>query len=318
MSIAAAALPGLALAAQEDGRYPVRPLRLVAGFPAGGAADAQARLVAHHLGELLGQQVIVDNRAGAAGSIGADAVAKAPADGYTLLLAASSVFAINPWLYRKLPFDVQRDFALVGQLASFQSVVVVPNASPFHSLRDLLASARATSQGLPYGSPGTGTTAHLAAELLRRSAHVELLHVPYKGDAPLLSDVVGGQLPAAFVNMAPALPLLQAQRLRALAVTGATRWPSLPAVPTVQEQGFAGTAVTGWSGLAVRSGTPAPIVARLAGALQEVLRNGELREQFLSQGAEPHYASAQDFTRFAAAERKRFGAVIRDAGISVD
>jgi tripartite-type tricarboxylate transporter receptor subunit TctC len=316
---AAAVLAPWAHAQGDDAaHYPTRLIRLVAGYPAGGAADAQARLLASKLGEVLGQPVVVENRAGAAGSLGADVVAKAPADGYTILLAASSIFAINPWLYKKLPFDVERDFALVGQLASFQSVVVVPNNSPYKTLKDVVADARANPDKVSYGSPGTGTTAHLSAELLRRVTKVSMVHVPYKGDAPLLTDVIGTQIPLAFVNMAPALPLIETGRLRALAVTGATRAPSLPQVPTMEEQGFPGTAVVGWSGLAVRAGTAPSIISKLSNALRDALRNAQLRERFLAQAAEPHYTTAAEFTRFAAAEHQRFGVVIREAGITAD
>jgi tripartite-type tricarboxylate transporter receptor subunit TctC len=315
----AGALPAAAIAQPESiASWPSRPIRLVAGFPAGGAADAQSRLLAAKLGEVLHQQVIVDNRPGAAGSLSADIVAKAPADGYTVLLAASSIFAINPWLYKKLPFDAQRDLTLVAQVASFQSVVVVPQGSPYTSLREVMADAQAHPGKWSYGSPGAGTASNLSAELLRSTTHVQLVHVPYKGDAPLLADVLGAQLPLAFVNMQPALALIEAGKLRVLAVTGPKRSPNLPQVPTMEELGYAGTAVTGWSGLAVRAGTPPALVAKLSSALRDLLRNPELRDKLIAQASEPHYADSAEFTRFAAAERQRFGAVIRQSGITSD
>jgi tripartite-type tricarboxylate transporter receptor subunit TctC len=315
----AGAMPAAAIAQPESAAgWPSRPIRLVAGFPAGGSADAQARLLAAKLGEVLHQQVIVDNRPGAAGSLSADIVAKAPADGYTVLLAASSIFAINPWLYKKLPFDAQRDLTLVAQVASFQSVVVVPQGSPYTSMREVMADAQAHPGKWSYGSPGAGTASNLSAELLRSTTRVQLVHVPYKGDAPLLADVLGAQLPLAFVNMQPALTLIEAGKLRVLAVTGVKRSPNLPQVPTLEELGYAGTGVNGWSGLAVRSGTPPAVVARLSSALRDLLRNPEVREKLLAQAAEPHYADSAEFTRFAAAERQRFGAVIRQTGITSD
>jgi tripartite-type tricarboxylate transporter receptor subunit TctC len=313
-----AALPAAFAQGESPAAWPTRPIRLVAGYPAGGSADAQSRLLATKLGEALHQPVIVENRPGAAGSLSADIVAKAPADGYTVLLAASSIFAINPWLYKKLPFDVQRDLTLVGQVASFQSVVVVPPASPYKTLADVMADARAHPGKVSYGTPGSGTAAHLSAELLRSVSKTQMVHVPYKGDAPLLTDLVGAQVPLAFVNMQPSLPLVEAGKLRVLAVTGARRSPNLPQVATIEEQGFPGTGVNGWSGLAVRAGTPPAIVARLSNALRDILRNPELRDKLIAQASEPHYADSAEFTRFAAAERQRFGQVIREAGITGD
>ena len=317
-SALAAALPAAWAQGEAPAAWPTRPIKLVAGYPAGGSADAQARLLATKLGEVLRQPVIVENRPGAAGSLSADIVAKAPADGYTVLLAASSIFAINPWLYKKLAFDVQRDFTLVGQVASFQSVVAVPVASPYKTLADVMADARAHPGKVSYGSPGSGTAAHLSAELLRSVSHAQIVHVPYKGDAPLLSDLVGGQVPLAFVNMQPSLPLIEAGKLRVLAVTGAKRSPVLPQVPTIEEQGYPGTGVNGWSGLAVRAGTPPAIVSKFSTALRDVLRNPDLRDKLIAQASEPHYADSAEFTRFAAAERERFGRVIRESGITGD
>lgn len=310
-------VPALA-GAQPEEAYPVRPLRLVVGYPPGGAADAQARVVAGRLGEGIGQQVIVDNRPGAAGNVSADVVARSPADGYTVLLAASSIFAINPWLYRKAGFDVERDFALVGQMTSFQNVVVTGGGSAMQSMQDLAAAARAQPDKLPYGSPGSGTTAHIAAELFRRAAGVKLVHAPYKGDAQAIVDTVGGQLPVAFVNMAAALPLIRSGKLRALAVSGNARSSLLPEVRTMEELGYAGAVVTGWSGLAVRAGTPAAAIQKLSQALREALRQGDVRERFLAQAAEPQFSTPADFTRFADTERQRFGTIIREAGITAE
>ena len=315
---AAALVPVRALAEESPAAWPTRPIKLVAGYPAGGSADAQARLIATKLGEVLHQPVIVENRPGAAGGISADIVAKAPADGYTVLLAASSIFAINPWLYKKLSFDVQRDLALVGQVASFQSVVLVPVGSPYKTLADVIADARTHPNKVSYGSPGSGTAAHLSAELLRSVSKAQIVHVPYKGDAPLLSDLIGAQVPLAFVNMQPSLPLIEAGKVRVLAVTGARRSPNLPHVPTIEEQGFPGTGVNGWSGLAVRTGTPPVIVGKLSNALRDVLRSPDVREKLFAQAAEPHFSDPAEFTRFAAAERQRFGVVIREAGITGD
>ena len=229
--------------AQSTHSYPNRPVHLVVGFPPGGAADAQARLLAAKLGEALGQPVVVDNKPGAGGNIGADAVAKATPDGYTILLAPSAAMAINPWLYPKLPYDAQRDFTYVGQFTTFQGVVAVGMEQPFKSLKELVSQAATQSGKLAYGTPGNGTTPHLAAELFQRIAHIKLTHVPYRGDAPALTDAIGGQVQVVFVNMSAAVPLIKSAMLRALAVTGKSRSPSLPDTPTIEEAGFPGSAV---------------------------------------------------------------------------
>ncbi|WP_395702880.1 Bug family tripartite tricarboxylate transporter substrate binding protein [Aquabacterium sp.] len=298
--------------------FPSKPIKLVVGFPPGGSADAQARLIAAKLGAQLGQQVIVDNRPGAGGNIGADAVAKAPPDGHTLLLAAVSAFAINPWLYPRLPFDPARDFAYIGQIASFQGVVVVGPDQPMPSMKALAAYARAHPGQLVYGSPGNGTTPHLAAELFRRAAGVELQHAPYRGDAPALTDVAGGQLPVAFVNLGPAIGLIRSGRVRALAVTGDRRASTLPEVPTLEEAGFAHAAVPGWSGLAAPAGTPPAIVERLAQALKTVAADAEFRQLAEQQSAEVRFVPPAAFAAQAAADRSRFGKLVKDSGITLD
>lgn len=303
----------------QPAAYPNKPLRLVVGFPPGGSADAQARLVAAKLSSVLGQQVLVDNKPGAGGNIGADAVAKAAPDGYTLLLAAVSSFAINPWLYPKLPFDPAKDFAYIGQMTVFQGVVVVAPSQPIQSMKALAAHARSHPGQLVYGSPGNGTTPHLACELFKRSAGVEMQHAPYRGDAPALTDTMGGQLQLAFVNLSPALPLIRDGRLRALAVTGDRRASSLPDVPTMEEAGFAHSAVPSWSGLVAPAGTPPAVIEKLSQALKAVTADAEFRDKVQQQlAAEVRYLHAPAFASLAAADRARFGKLVKESGITLD
>ena len=313
-----AGLAGLAGSAGAQPAYPSRPVRLVVPFPPGGAADAMARAVAARLAEKLGQPFVVDNRAGAGGNVGTEQVAKAPADGYTLVLAAAGAMAISPALYPRLPYDPQRDFSFIGQIASFQGVLAVGAEQPFKTLRDLVAHARANPGRLSYGSPGNGTTPHLAAELLKKAAGIDMTHIPYRGDAPAISEAIGGQVPVAFINIAPAVSVIQSGRLRALAVSGAGRSPLLPGVPTVAESGHPGYSVVGWAGLAAPVGTPAPVIARLAGTLKTVLAGPDLADQLAAQSAEPTYRSSGAFTAYAQAERLRFAQLVREARITLD
>lgn len=304
--------------AQTADSYPQRPVKLVVGFPPGGAADAQARVIAAKLGDSLGQQVVVDNRPGAGGNIGADAVAKATPDGYTILLAPSAAMAINPWLYPKLPYDPLKDFAYVGQYAAFQGVVAVGAEQSIKTIRDMVAAAQAQPGKFAYGSPGNGTTPHLAAELFQRAANASMVHVPYRGDAPAMTDAMAGQVPVVFVNMGTALPLIKSGKLRALAVTGRQRASALPDVPTLEESGYPGSSVVGWVGIAAPANTPAPIVAKLSNALKTAIGNADLREKFAQQAAEPTFTTSAAFTAFVADEKERFGRVIRDARITLE
>jgi tripartite-type tricarboxylate transporter receptor subunit TctC len=304
--------------AQTAENYPTRPVKLVVGFPPGGAADAQARVIAAKLSDALGQQVVVENRPGAGGNIGAEAVAKAVPDGYTILLAPSAAMAINPWLYRKLPYDPLKDFAYVGQYAAFQGVVAVGNEHSIKSVKEMVALARAQPGQIAYGSPGNGTTPHLAGELFQRAARISMVHVPYKGDAPAMTDAIGGQVPMVFVNMGAALPLIKSGKLRALAVTGKQRASSLPDTPTLEESGFPGSAVVGWVGIAAPAKTPASIIGKLSNALRKAVEDPDLREKFALQAAEPTFTTSAAFTAFVGKEKERFGRLIRDARIVLE
>jgi tripartite-type tricarboxylate transporter receptor subunit TctC len=304
--------------AQASEAFPSRLIRLVVGFPPGGAADVQARVLASKLAETLGQQVIVDNKPGAGSNIGAEFVAKSKPDGYTLLLAPSASLAINQWLYPRMSFDPQHDFTFVGQFTTFQGLVAVNPSASFKTLKDLVSFAKAQPGKLVFGSPGNGTTPHLAAELFKSVAHIDMAHASYRGDAAALTDAMAGQTPVVFVNMASALPLIKAGKLRVLAVTGKQRALALPDVPTMEEAGFPGSAVTGWSGLAAPAGTSPVIVAKLSNALKLAVANADLREKLAQQAAEPYFSTPVAFAAFVSEERKRFGQVIKAAQITVD
>jgi tripartite-type tricarboxylate transporter receptor subunit TctC len=317
-ALAAVAAAGIAPSAgAQPTSYPDHAIRLVVGFPAGGSADAQARALAVKLSDVLGQPVIVDNKPGAGGNIGSDAVAKAPPDGYTLLLGAISALSINPSLYPQLPFDPGRDFAYVGQVAAFQGVVVVTPTLPFQSMKELVAQAK-RGGGVTYGSPGNGTTPYLASKLFERVAGIKLQHVPYRGDAAALTDTIAGHVPVSFVNLGPALPLILSGKVRALAVTGNARSSSLPMVPTLEEAGYPRSAVPAWSGIVAPAATPRPVLERLSQALKTVTSDAGFREQMAQQTAEVQYTNGAALAKLAAQDRARLGKVIRDAGISLD
>jgi tripartite-type tricarboxylate transporter receptor subunit TctC len=314
----AMAIGPAAITQAQPSPYPDRPIRLVVGFPAGGSADAQARVLAAKLSDVLGQPVLVENKPGAGGNIGTDAVAKAPADGYTLLLGAVSALSINPALYPHLPFDPARDFAYVGQVAAFQGVVVVTPSEPIHTMKELAARAKVGAGRVTYGSPGNGTTPHLASKLFERSAGIEMQHVPYRGDAPALTDTVAGHVPVSFVNLGPALPLIRSGKVRALAVTGITRSTSLPEIPTLEEAGYPHSAVPAWSGVVAPARTPRAIVERLSQALKTVAGDAGFRDQLAQQTADVQYSSGAALAKLAAQDRARLGKVIREAGITID
>ena len=312
--VVAIALPNPA-AAQA---WPAKPIRIVVPFAPGGGNDVFARQLATRLGETLKQQVIVDNRPGAGGTVGTDAAAKAAPDGYTLLLGHTGTLAINPALYPKLPYDAKTDLVAVGPLARAPLVLVVPAASRLRTLGDLIAAARAAPGRLSYASSGNGTGGHLAGELLEEIAAVRLLHVPYKGTAPALSDLLGGQVDAMFSVIPPALPQIEAGRLRALAVTGLRRSPKLPQVPTAAEAGVQGYESTLAYGLMAPRGTPEPVLRTLGAALAQAVDSPQLRDAFRAEGAEPLAGSAADFAELMRAESEKWARVIRAAGVKAD
>src|SRR5438034_5972010 len=255
-ALAAALLVVAAPVALGQVAYPTKPVRLVVPFPAGGTTDLLARAAAQKLSEAWGQQVIVDNRPGAAGNIGAELVAKAAPDGYTLLMGTVGTHAINASLYAKMPYDHVKDFAPVILVAGVPNVLVVNPSLPVHSVQELIAYAKANPGKLNFASSGSGTSIHLSGELFKVMTGVQMTHVPYKGSAPALQDLLGGQVQLMFDNLPPSLPQIKAGRLRALAVTSATRAPALPDVPTVAEAGLPGFEASSWFGVLAPAGTP--------------------------------------------------------------
>ena len=295
--------------------YPNRPLRIVVPFAAGaGVLDIMARLVGQHLGASLGQQVVIDNRPGAGGIVGAEVVAKAEPDGYTLLMG-NTALVVSPYLYAKLPFEPLADFVPVTLVNSAPLLLVVHPSVPVHSVQELIAYAKARPGQLNYGSGGVGSTPYLATELLKAMAGIDVVHVPYKGGAPALADLVAGQLTFMIENVPGTMPLVKSGKLRALAITSAQRSPLAPDLPTMAEAGVPDYEMVGWNGVFVAKGTPTEIVARLNSDLAKVLRLPDVKEQMATLGAEPGGDSSPAFGAFVKAESARWGRIIKERGI---
>lgn len=298
-------------------QYPSKPIRLVIGFAAGGPSDVAARTIAQKLTEKWGQQVIVDIRPGAGGNIATEIVAKAPADGYTLLEPAFA-HAVNPSLYSKLPFDAVKDFAPILLFASIANVLVVHPSLPVHSVTELIAFAKGRPNQLTYGSAGNGTASHLAGELLVLMGGIKITHVPYKGLAPAHTEIMGGQLSMMFDGIVTGMPAVKAGRLRALGVTTAKRWQGAPDIPTMSEAGLAGFEVNSWFGLLAPAGTPRDIVLRLNSEVARALREPDARERLNSIGAEPMDNTPEEFAAYINAEMAKWAKVVKTAGIRAD
>lgn len=311
-----AALAPLSAFAQSE-----RPTTLVVPYAPGGTSDMLGRLIAQQLAGKLGRGVIVENRAGAGTAVGAAYVARAAADGNTLLLATSTTMAINPSLYPKLPYNPAKDFAPVGLVAAVPLIVVVHPSVNVKTLGELVALARRKPDMLMYGSAGNGSPQHLGAEMFRSVTDIEMRHVPYKGTAPAMTDLVGGQINVMFTDIAPALPHVKSGRLRVLAVTTASRHPLVPDVPTVAESGIPGTKgfeAVAWQGIVAPAGTPASLVADLDRNLAEVLNDPQVQAKFHAMGIEPRTSSPERFAEYIVSETARWGAIIRRSGATVD
>jgi tripartite-type tricarboxylate transporter receptor subunit TctC len=311
-------LSALAMSASAQERFPSKPLRLVVPFAPGGSTDIVARLLAERLAAPLGQPVVVENRAGASGSIGAEAVAKAPADGHTLLMATTGVLAINNSLYPKMSYDAAKDLEPVVFIASITNVLVVAPEFPASSVGELLALARSRPGQLTFASAGAGASTHMSAELFKSLAGVDLVHVPYKGSGPAMPDLMSGRVSMMFENMPGAISHIRAGKLKALAVTGLRRTPALPKVPTVAESGVPGYESLSWSGFAVATGTPREIVARLNRETGAILATPEMRAKLEEQGAEAVGGSPEQFAAHVRGEREKWARLIRAAGIVVN
>jgi len=312
--VVATALPMSA----EAQSWPQKPIRLVVPFPAGGPADVAARMLAQKMNEDWGQPVIVDNRPGAGGNIGADFVAKSPPDGYTIVMGAVSTHAINVTLYSKLPYDPIKDFAPITLITSVPNVLVVHPSVPARNVKELIALAKARPGALNFASGSTGSAGHLAGELFKAMAHVDMVHIPYKGAAPAVVDLMAGQVSLMFDNLASALPNIRAGRVRALAVTTLRRSPMLPELPTISEAGLRGFDVATWFGVLAPAGTPPEIVTKLNAEIVRILRTPEMKERLATLGAEPVGNKPEEFAAFIKAEIPKYARVIKASGARAD
>ncbi|CAN7223665.1 Bug family tripartite tricarboxylate transporter substrate binding protein [Acidovorax delafieldii] len=319
--LVAAAVAGLGLGtlrlAHADG-YPAKPVQLVVPFPPGGAVDIVGRTISKKLGNRLGQPIVVENKAGAGTVVGAAYVANAPADGYTLLISSGSTFTVNPALNAKLPYDPVKSYEPVGLVARVPLILLAHRDVPVNNLRQLIAAVQRTPDKFSYGSFGNGTTGHFAAELTWSAAGIKLMHVPYRGSAPAMADLMGGQIPFTIDTVAAALPQLKAGKIKAIAVTGATRATQLPDVPTVAESGFPGFSADSWLAVVAPRGLPAEAKAKLHKALAETLADAEIRSKLIAAGLEPSYATGDAVLAQIEDELPRMRAIAQRAQIRAD
>jgi tripartite-type tricarboxylate transporter receptor subunit TctC len=314
------ALIVLALAASSAAAqaWPSRPIRYVVPFPAGGTTDIIARAVAAELSKTLGQQVVIDNRGGAGGNIGTDIVAKSAPDGYTILMGTVGTHGINVSLYPKLPYDAIKDFAPVTLVATVPNVLEVHPAVPVKNVKELIAYAKANPGKLNFASSGNGTSIHLSGELFKSMTGIDMVHIPYKGSAPALADLAGGQANLMFDNLPSSMPLIKAGKLHALAVTSAKRSAAMPDLPTIAEAGVPGYDSSSWFGVLAPAGTPREIVSRLNAEIVKALSAPEIRERLQSQGAEPVGNTPEQFAAFIRGEIAKWAKVVKDSGAKVD
>ncbi len=298
--------------------YPTKPIRFIVPFPAGGAGDLVIRALAQKMSENWGQAVVLDNRSGASGALGLQIAARAAPDGHTLALGTASTHSINPALHRDLPYDPIKDFTPIASLIVIPNVLVAHPSVPARSLQELIQLARAKPGQLSYASNGTGTSSHMAGELLKRAAGIQLLHVPYKGAGIAVNDVLGGHVQLLFGAVATSLPHVQAGKLRALAVTGAQRSSVAPNVPTVAESGFPGFEVVQWFGAFAPAGTPRHIVVKLNAELNRAMRLPDVQEGFARQGFETRPATPEQFAAYVKSELEKWSRVIKEAGIRAE
>lgn len=312
----ASAIVGLPTPASAA-EYPTKPIRFIVPYAAGGTTDLVARTVGQRVAEKLGQPVVIENRPGAGGNIGMEAVAKAAPDGYTIGFGAISTNALNPHIYKAMPFDPRRDFTAVSLLGTSTIVLEVGNQLPVKTVAELVAYAR-RNPGLTYATAGTGTSMHLAGAMFAQMTGTSLTHVPYKGSSPAINDMLGGHIPVMFDNLPASLPHIQAGKLRALAVAGSTRSPALPNVPTLAEAGLTGYSVEPWFGVYGPAGMPADIVQKLNAAFVEALGSAAVRDKLVQAGFNPKSSSAAELQSLTQAEYEKFGKVARSANITVD
>jgi tripartite-type tricarboxylate transporter receptor subunit TctC len=306
----------LAAAAQAAAQYPTKPVRMIVGFAAGGGTDTTARPIAHKLSELFGQQVFVDNRPGAAGNIATDIVAKASPDGYTILMGTIAALAINPSLYQNLPFDPERDLAPVTQAVDSTNILSLHPSVPANSVKELVELAK--SKSLNYGSSGVGGTGHLAGELFNLMTGVKLVHVPYKGGAPAMVDLVAGRVELVFATAASAVPQIKAGKIKGIAVTTGRRSALMPELPTIAEAGLAGYDANNWYGLMVPANTPRAIIDRLNAETVKVLNMPEVKTFLFNQGLEAAPSTPEEFGAYIRSERAKWAKIVKASGAKAE
>ncbi|MBI4205931.1 MAG: tripartite tricarboxylate transporter substrate binding protein [Betaproteobacteria bacterium] len=305
-------------AAAHAAEYPARPIRMIVPYAPGGASDIFARILAERFTAAWGQQVVVDNRAGAGGNIGSDLVAKANPDGYTMLLGTSGSNAVNPSLYTKMPYEAKRDLALIAMFASTANIIVVRTAHPAKSVQDLIRMAKSNPGKVTYGSSGVGSVLHLSGELLKTMTGVDIVHVPYKGTGPSLVDLLGGQIDMVFSNLPPAVPFVQEGRMRGIAVTTAARARALPNVPTMIEGGVPNYDVASWFGVMVPSKTPAAAVEKINREVQRILKAPDTQERLTTMGADPMFKAPREANAFFHSEIAKWAQVVKASGAKAE
>lgn len=311
--VAFACLTGAAAAAQPQ--YPVKPIRLVVGFAPGGSTDVTARIIAERFSATLGQQVVVDNRSGAGGNIGADIVAKSNPDGYTVLMATTGVMAFNHYLYSKLPYSAEKDLAPVTQIGALPLILVVPSSLPAKSVKELVAAAKAQPGKYSFGSSGVGGATHVTAELFKALAGVDIVHVPYKGSGQMMADLLTGQVQIAFDQISSSIAHVKSGRLRALGISTAKRSTLLPELPTIAEGGVSGYEATSWNGFAVRAGTPSAVIGRLQQETVKAISIPEVKDKMFGLGIEAIGSTPAGFAAHIRAERDKWIPLFRKIGI---
>lgn len=314
-ALAAAAAVAAPAAAQQ---YPTKPIRIIVAYTPAGTTDILARAIGQKMSEAWGQPVIVDNRPGANGNIGTEIAARATADGYTILMATAATHSINNTLYPKLTWDAVKDFAPIGLVALVPNILVVNNALPVKSVKELIAYAKANPDKLTHGSPGNGSTAHLSMELFKSLTGTRMIHVPYKGSAAILTDVMGGQISLTMDNIPVYLPYAKAGRIRALAVGSRKRTAAAPELPTAEEAGVPGLVAVSWFGLVAPVRTPKPIIDKLSRETARILRLPDVHKRISDLGAEPVGGTPQEYAEFIQSEIKKWRKVIQDAGVRLD
>jgi tripartite-type tricarboxylate transporter receptor subunit TctC len=317
-ALAAAALLWPAGGARAQGAWPTKPITVIVPFPAGGTTDIVARLAGQALSQELGQQVVVENKPGAGGNIGAQQVARSAPDGYTLVMGTVGTHAINPALYKKMPYDHLKDFAPISRVANVPNILVANPSQPYKTVQELIAYAKANPDKVSFASSGNGTSIHLAGELFKTLTGVQMQHVPYKGSAPALADLMGGQTSIMFDNLPSAIGFVRAGKLRPIAVTTAKRSPELPEVPTVAESGVPGFDASSWFGLLAPAGTPPAVIKRIDDALLKAMATTDLKKKIEAQGGEPSAETPAQFAAFIQSETAKWAKVVQASGASVD